>query len=84
MISARNDAVCKVVGGENVKNVENAQVREVWELFTKIDGSCPFTDVFDSSCYQFCFWIFLIAAAMGHRYENSAPDTQVCKGILEL
>ena len=60
------------MGGENVKNIENAQVREVWELFTKIDGSCPFTDIFDSSCYQFCFWIFLIAAAMGHRYENSA------------
>ena len=70
MISARNDAVCKVVGGENVKNVENAQVREVWELFTKIDGSCPFTDVFDSSCYQFRFQIFLIAAAIKFQIRN--------------
>ena len=51
---------------------------EVWELVTGIgSNSCQFlfTEFFDSSCYQkiqFRFWFFLIAAAMGHRYENSA------------
>ena len=43
---------------------------EAWELFTGIGSGCcrfPFTEFFDSSCYQkiqFRFRIFLIAAAM--------------------
>ena len=59
------------------------QGREVWELVTGIGSSCfqfPFTEFFDSSCYQMIqvrFRIFSIAAAMGHRYENSALDPSV-------
>ena len=58
---------------EEVKNVENARTRqggEAWELVTGMGSSCcqlPFTEFFDSSCYQkiqFRFRIFLIAAAM--------------------
>ena len=47
---------------------------EAWELVTGIGSGCcqfPFTDFFDSSCYQMIqvrFQIFSIAAAMGHRY----------------
>ena len=68
---------------EEVKNVENAKDKtkwEAWELVTGIgSSSCqfPFTEFFDSSCYENSKYGILIAAAMGHRYENSAktrPD----------
>ena len=34
--------------------------------------SIPLSDFFDSSCYGNSKYGILIAAAMGHRYENSA------------
>ena len=58
---------------------------EAWELVTGIgSSSCqfpfteflkdsiPLSDFFDSSCYENSKYGILIAAAMGHRYENSA------------
>ena len=48
---------------------------EAWELFTGIGSDCcqfPFTEFFDSSCYENSKYGILIAAAMDHRYENSA------------
>ena len=55
---------------------------EAWELVTGIgSSSCQFlfTEFFDSSCYQkiqLRFQIFLIAAAMGNRYENSTESAR--------
>ena len=37
-----------------------------------IKDSIPLSDFFDSSCYENSKYGILIAAAMGHRYENSA------------
>ena len=53
---------------------------EVWELLTGIGSGCcqfPFTEFFDSSCYEDSKYGILIAAAMDHRYENSAASSVV-------
>jgi len=45
MISTGNDAVHNVVGGGDVKNVENSQYKTrhgAWELFTINGCSCEF------------------------------------------
>jgi len=43
MISTGNDAVHNVVGGEDVKNIENSKYKTRQELFTKLNGSsCQF------------------------------------------
>jgi len=59
MISTGNDAIHNVVGGEDVKNIENSKYKTrqgVCELFTKLNGSScygfHFQNYFDSSCYD--------------------------------
>ena len=67
---------------EEVKNVKGQDKVEkcgnlLPELVAVAFSFRLLTEFFDSSCYQMIqvrFRIFSIAAAMGHRYENSALD----------
>ena len=47
----------------------------VYDISLLSKDSIPLSDFFDSSCYENSKYGILIAAARGHRYENSAVHT---------
>ena len=85
MISAGNDTVHNVVGGGDVKNVENSKYKTrhgVQELFTKNGSSCQIPNTVTLAAANVSiFRIILVAAATTHRHENSAGQTGFIQGL---
>jgi len=72
MISAGNDTVHNVVGGGDVKNVENSKYKtrhRARELFTKNGSSCQIPNTVTLAAVSI-FGIILVAAANVSKYGN--------------
>jgi len=74
MISTGNDAVHNVVGGEDVKNIENSKYKtrhRAWELFTKNGSSCQIPNTVTLAAANVSIFRIILVAATTHRHENS-------------